>query len=129
VLLSANVFVERNLCKMNMIVQAPPYLDQTLSVEQLINEIGPEIDQEVDEIDELLQTLQEQLASFRFAADPINLKQRAAIQQALDDCAHARAIQARLATFITNLQTCSLNGEAPHPSEQANRQKEERARE
>ena len=98
---------------MNTVVQAPEYLDQTASIEQLLNEVGPEIDREVDEVGELLQTLQEQLISFHFAVDPTNLQQQAAIQQALDDCAYARAIQVRLATFISCMQTLKRD-EATH---------------
>jgi hypothetical protein len=100
---------------MNIVVQAPEYLDQTSSIEQLVNEVGPEIDMEVDEVGELLQILQGQLVSFRFATDPIPLKQQDAIQLALDDCAHARAIQARLTTFISSLQALRQDGEAHDP--------------
>jgi hypothetical protein len=112
---------------MNTVVQIPEYLDQTSSVEQLINKVGPEIDMEVDEVGDLLQTLQEQLVPFCFAADPTNLKQQEAIQQALDDCAHARAIQARLATFIASLQTSAPNGEAHDPLGQTNTDEKEKA--
>jgi len=110
---------------MNIVVQAPEYLDQTSSIEQLINTVGPEIDMEVDEVGELLQTLQEQLEPFCFAADPTNLKQQEAIQQALDDCAHARAIQARLATFIACLQAPCPNEEAHDLPGQTNTDEEE----
>lgn len=120
VLSSANTFVERSFCRMNIVIQTPEYLDQTSSLEELINQVGPEIDMEVDEVGELLQTIQEQLASFIFVSDPINLKQQETIQQALDDCSQARAIQGRLATFIISLRSLKLSGKAYHLSEQAN---------
>jgi hypothetical protein len=105
---------------MNIVVQERKPSDRDLSIEQLLNEVGPEIDMEVDEVDELLQTLQEQLASFRFAAGPTNLMQQEVIQQALDDCAHARAIQARLAAFISSIQALRQDGETHDPPGQAN---------
>jgi hypothetical protein len=101
---SSNILVE-SLCRMNSIEQAPTYLDQTALIEQLLNEVGPAIDREIDEVGELLQIVQEQLTSFHIAGDLTNLQQQAAIQQALDDCASARAIQVRLATFISCMQT------------------------
>lgn len=64
---------------MNTVEQAPTYLDHISSIEQLVNEVGPEMDREVDEVGDLLQELQGQLASFRFAADPITLNQPATI--------------------------------------------------
>jgi hypothetical protein len=99
--------VERRFCRVNHVEQVSAYLDQTCSIEQLINQVGPEIDMAVDEMGDLLQLLQEQLAAFRFAAAPITHKQQVTIQQALDDCAQARTIQIKLGTFITSLQALS----------------------